>query len=73
MNETTPEQLEAEIVRVAHEHGGRFLLPRRYGRQLPWLEPDEIDLQYEACERLVARREARWLTSHLAPGVEILK
>lgn len=63
-------QREAEIVRVAREHGGRFLLRHRYKRPLH-AEPTELDLQYDACQRLVTKGKARWMTGNSAPGVEL--
>ena len=64
---------EADIIRQAREHKGRFLLPRRYRGAPLCGDLSETDHQYDACQRLVDRREARWLTGNMAPGIELLK
>jgi hypothetical protein len=62
------DERQREIVRIAYEHEGRFLLPRRYRKSEP---PTELDLQYEACQALVDARYAVWLGGNSAPGIQM--
>jgi len=68
----TDAELEAHIMRQAREHDGRYLLRNRYRSHSP---PSDLDRQYEACERIVDRGNARWIprSSSMAPGIEILE
>lgn len=60
---------EKEIFREAEAHDGKYLLPRRFGR--PSIPPDDRDLLYEACDRLVASGHASRIPSwsNMAPGI----
>lgn len=58
---------------LAWEHQGQYLLPRRL-RPDPFNKTD-TDLDYDACEELVRRGEARWLSGYSteAPGIQIVR
>lgn len=61
-------EVEARIVRSAREHGGKYFLRRRYRGRKPWDEPTELDLEHEACQRLVHQGKAIYL-GQSGPGI----
>ena len=65
--------LGAEIFRQANERDGRYLLPKRWRKPMPFEEKDHRDHLHDACEALVDSGHARWIPgwSNLAPGIEL--
>lgn len=61
----------ARIRAAASEHSGRHLLPHRLRDPDGYLAPPPA-AEYEACEELVKRGEARWLGIG-GPGIEIVR
>ena len=59
-----------EIYETALTHDDRYLLMRRHGRRES-NPPSELDLKYEACDKLVFAGVARWIRSGFAPGIEL--
>lgn len=53
---------------IANAKLGRYLLPYRHRRSVI---PTDVDLEYEACERLVQQGKARWLSERFAPGIQL--
>lgn len=47
----------------AQEHNGRYLLRRPYGRPTTGL--------YRAAQWLIEHGYARWIRTHMAPGIEL--
>lgn len=58
-----------EIVRIAKEHGGQYLLPRRLKIGVDTV----LDAKYESAEWLVANRYAEWLPAGSSkwPGITL--
>jgi len=63
------DQLEAEIVAIAKDHDGRYLL--RTGRP-PRFVSEEDQLRWRVCEHLVITGRARWLRKPVGPGIELI-
>jgi hypothetical protein len=61
--------LSKDIWLKATQHGGRYLLPKRFR---PGDDPEK-DKQYDACGYLVMEGYARWLplSSNMRPGIEL--
>lgn len=60
MTESARTELEKEIIRSAMAHDGKYYLQRKHYR-----EPNP---HYDACAKLVSRREASWL-GESGPGI----
>jgi hypothetical protein len=71
----TNEERISRIKDSASRHSGRFLLPHRFTRPIADEFKTETDHDYDACEQLVNRGEARWISgySNLSPGIEFTR
>ena len=57
---------EAIMIAEAKSHNGRFLLRHRYSRIAT-----EEDPLWQTAKRLVEKRQARWISGNLWPGIEL--
>jgi hypothetical protein len=69
MTELSP--MAQKIMQDAKQHGGRYLLRRRFRAPEPWDEKTDLDRQYDACSELCNNRHADWLAGSTAPGIRL--
>lgn len=67
--------LPTKIVATARRHDGYFLLLRRRPAPGPFETSvkDQLDRLYDACQLLVDRHVASWLSGDLAPGIRLVR
>lgn len=61
-----------EILSVADQHDGQYMLRQRYRSPNPWDEKTQLDHEYDACRELVNARMAQWL-GESGPGIRIIR
>jgi hypothetical protein len=65
--------LAAKVVATARRQEGVYLLLQRFRTPEAWDVKDNLDRLYDACQMLVDRRVAAWLSGDLAPGIRLVR
>jgi hypothetical protein len=63
--------LAKKIYGIAETHNGRYYLPVRYRIPEMWDKLSDVDIEYKACDELIASGHARWVHTKMSPAIQL--